>query len=158
MTWSVGRTAKLTESDKAFVDLILSGVPKKEALRRIYPERYEGRTNKAISKTIADILKKPKVKEYKDMMEAAAKEAIDKAIEEKAETIAYGLMEQDELMMIYSTIARDEDESTNNRLRALDSLAKYRFGLDRRQVDLQADVSQQVIIVDDFGEDDEQDD
>jgi hypothetical protein len=68
-------------------------------------------------------------------------------------------MEQDELMMIYSSIARNENETTANRLKALDSLAKYRFSLDKRQIDLQADVSQQVIIVDDFdGEDDEQDD
>jgi broad specificity phosphatase PhoE len=165
VAWSEGRTATLTESDKAFVDLIMSGIPKKEALRRIYPKRYEGRTNKAIHKSIADILKKPKVKEYKEMVESAAREALDKALEERAEclataeSIAGGLMEQDELMMIYSSIARNENETTANRLKALDSLAKYRFSLDKRQIDLQADVSQQVIIVDDFdGEDDEQDD
>ena len=156
MAWSGGKTAKLTESDKAFVDLILAGVDKKEALKTIYPKRYEGRTNKQICKSIADILKKPKVKEYKDMMESSAKEALNKAIEERAEclasaeSIAGGLMEQDELMMIYSNIARNENESTNNRLRALDSLAKYRFGLDKRQVDLQADLTQQVIFLDDF--------
>ena len=156
MVWGGGKTPVLTESDKAFVDLILAGVDKKEALKTIYPKRYEGRTNKQICKSICDILKKPKVKEYKDMMEASAKEALNKAIEERAEclasaeSIAGGLMEQDELMMIYSNIARNEEESTNNRLRALDSLAKYRFGLDKRQVDLQADLTQQVIILDDF--------
>jgi hypothetical protein len=164
VTWGGGKTPVLTESDKAFVDLILAGVDKKEALRTIYPKRYEGRTNKAINKSIADILKKPKVKEYKDMMESSAKEALAKAIEEKAEclasaeNIACGLMEQDELMMIYSSIARDENESTGNRLRALDSLAKFRFSLDKRQVDLQADLTQQVIIIDDFSDDDEQED
>ena len=150
MTWSSGKTAKLSETDKAFVDLILAGVDRKEALKTIYPKRYNGRTSKQIYKSISDILRKPKVKEYKEMMENSAKEALDKAIEERAECIAQGLMEQDELMMIYSNIARDEEESTNNRLRALDSLAKYRFGLDKRQVDLQADLTQQVIILDDF--------
>ena len=69
-------------------------------------------------------------------------------------------MSEEELMMHYSIIARDIEESTGNRLRALDSLAKYRFGLDKRQVDLQADLTQQVIFLDDFddGEDSEQDD
>lgn len=160
MAWGNGKGAVLKETDKAFVDLILSGVSKQEALKQIYPKRYEGRTNKQINKSIADILKKDKVKEYKEARENAADEALAKAIEEKAETIASGLMSEEELMMHYSIIARDIEESTGNRLRALDSLAKYRFGLDKRQVDLQADLTQQVIFLDDFddGEDNEQDD
>ena len=155
MAWSNGRTAVLTESDKAFVDLILAGVPRMEALQQIYPKRYEGRTSKQRCKSIADILKKPKVKEYKESMENSAEEALNKAIEERATNIVSGLMEEEELMMHYSQIARDESESTGNRLKALDSLAKYRFGLDKRQLELQADVSQQVIFIDDFGGDDD---
>lgn len=158
MSWGEGKTSKLRESDKAFVDLILSGVERKEALKRIYPKRYEGRTSKQISKSIADILKKPQVKQYKESIENSAEEALNKAIEERAETIVSGIMSEEELMMHYSEIARSEFESTTNRLRALDSLAKYRFGLDKRQVELQADVSQQVIFVDDFDEDEENSD
>lgn len=158
MAWGGGKTPILSETDKMFVDLILSGMDKKEALKTIYPERYDGRTNKQVNKSIANILNKTKVKEYKESREKAAEEAMNKAIEEKAEIIVSGLMEEEELMMHYSIIARDIEESTGNRLRALDSLAKFRFGLDKRQVDLQADLTQQVIILDDFGDDDEQND
>lgn len=158
MAWGGGKTPILSETDKAFVDLILAGMDKKEALKKIYPERYDGRTNKQVNKSIANILNKTKVKEYKESREKAAEEAMNKAIEEKAEIIVSGLMEEEELMMHYSIIARDIEESTGNRLRALDSLAKFRFGLDKRQVDLQADLTQQVIILDDFGDDDEQND
>ncbi len=150
MAWSKGKSAVLSESDKAFVDLLLSGVSRLDALKQIYPHRYEGRTSKQRSKSISDILSKEKVKEYKAEMEAKAEEALDKAIEERATSIVSGLMEEEELMMHYSMIARDEDESTGNRLKALDSLAKYRFGLDKRQVDLQAELNQQVIFLDDF--------
>ncbi len=158
MAWGGGKTPILSETDKAFVDLILAGMDKKEALKTIYPERYDGRTNKQICKSIANILNKSKVKEYKEAREKAAEEAMNKAMEEKAEVIVSGLMDEEELMMHYSIIARDIEESTGNRLRALDSLAKYKFGLDKRQVDLQADLTQQVIILDDFGDDDEQND
>ena len=156
MAWGGGKTPVLSETDKKFVDLILSGMDKKEALKTIYPERYNGRTNKQVNKSIANILNKSKVKEYKEAREKAAEEAMNKAMEEKAEVIVSGLMDEEELMMHYSIIARDIEESTGNRLRALDSLAKYKFGLDKRQVDLQADLTQQVIILDDFGDDDEQ--
>lgn len=158
VAWNGGKNAILTEKDRAFVDLILSGVGRQEALKQIYPKRYEGRTKKQINKSIQDILKKEKVKEYKESKEKSAEEAFAKAIEERAETIVSGLMSEEELMMHYSEIARSEFESTANRLKALDSLAKYRFGLDKKQVDLQADVSQQVIFLDDFddGDDDEQ--
>lgn len=155
MAFNGGKSAILTEKDKLFVDLIMSGHSRKEALKKVYPEKVDGRTNKQINKSAADILNKQKVKEYKQMMETAAEEALNKAMEEKAEAIVSGLMDEDELMMHYTKIARNENESTGNRLKALDSLAKFRFGLDKKQVDLQADLNQQVIFLDDFDGDDD---
>lgn len=155
MAWNGGKSAVLKEKDKLFVDLILSGCNKKDALKQVYPEKFEGRTNRQISKSISDILNKQKVKEYKESMEAVAEQALTDALKERAEAIVSGLMDEEELMMHYSNIARDPKESTGNRLKALDSLAKYRFGLDKRQVDLQADISQQVVFIDDFDEGDD---
>lgn len=144
-----GKTAILSERDKAFIDLILSGVNKLDAFKQIYPEKIEGRTNKQIYKSISDLLNKPKCKEYRQSREKQAEEALEKAVEKKAKEIVDGIMEEEELMLHYSNIARDEEESTSNRLRALDSLAKYRFQLDKKQLELQGEL-QQVIIVDDF--------
>ena len=64
----------------------------------------------------------------------------------KAEAICDNIMSKEELMSMYSNIARDEEESTNNRLRAADSLARYLFGLDRKSVELDANVSNDIII------------
>ena len=151
-----GKTAILTEKDKAFIDLILSGIDKYEAFEKIYPEKVKGRTKKQVGKSIGDLLNKKKCREYKESRERQVEEALEKEVEKKAKAIVDGIMEEEELMLHYSNIARDEEESTSNRLRALDSLAKYRFQLDKKQLELQGEL-QQVIIVDDF-EDDPDDD
>ena len=48
------------------------------------------------------------------------KEEFEEAMKNKAEAICDNIMSKEELMSMYSQIARDEEESTNNRLRAAD--------------------------------------
>lgn len=150
-----GKSAILTEKDRAFIDLLLSGIGKLDAYKQIYPEKVEGRTNKQVYKSIKDLLNKKKCKEYKESREKQMEEALDKEVKKKAKEIVEGIMSEEELMLHYSNIARDEEESTRDRLKALDSLSKYLFQLDKKQLEVQGEL-QQVIIVDDFEDDEEE--
>ena len=146
MAFGNGKAAVLSERDKKFVDEIISGRDRREVYGELYPERIGTRTEKQIKKAIRDLLQKPKVKEYKKSLEKNSKDAFEEAMKNKAEAICDNIMSKEELMSMYSNIARDEEESTNNRLRAADSLAKYLFGLDKKSVELDANVSNDIII------------
>lgn len=146
MAFGNGKAAVLSERDKKFVDEIISGRDRREVYEELYPERIGTRTEKQIKKAIRDLLQKPKVKEYKKSLEKNSKDAFEEAMKNKAEAICDNIMSKEELMSMYSNIARDEEESTNNRLRAADSLAKYLFGLDKKSVELDANVSNDIII------------
>ena len=146
MAFGNGKAAVLSERDKKFVDEITSGRDRREVYGELYPERIGTRTEKQIKKAIRDLLQKPKVKEYRKSLEKNSKDAFEEAMKNKAETICDNIMSKEELMSMYSNIARDEEESTNNRLRAADSLAKYLFGLDKKSVELDANVSNDIII------------
>ena len=146
MAFGNGKTAVLSERDKKFVDEIISGRDRREVYGELYPERIGTRTEKQIKKAIRDLLQKPKVKEYKKSLEKNSKDAFEEAMKNKAEAICDNIMSKEELMSMYSNIARDEEESTNNRLRAADSLARYLFGLDKKSVELDANVSNDIII------------
>lgn len=150
MAWNAGKSPILTERDKAFIDLMLSGVDKFEAYEKIYPEKVKGRSRKQVSKSIRDLLDKPKCKEYKQSLENNVAEAFDKEAKRKAKEIVEGIMTEEELMLHYSNIARDEDQRTSDRLKALDSLSKYLFNLDKKQIDLQGELQQQIVFIDDF--------
>ena len=157
MAFGNGKAAVLSERDKKFVDEIISGRDRREVYGELYPERIGTRTEKQIKKAIRDLLQKPKVKEYRKSLEKNSKDAFEEAMKNKAEAICDNIMSKEELMSMYSNIARDEDESTNNRLRAADSLAKYLFGLDKKSVELDANVSNDIIInvIDDIMNDEE---
>ena len=146
MAFGNGKAAVLSERDKKFVDEITSGRDRREVYGELYPERIGTRTEKQIKKAIRDLLQKPKVKEYRKSLEKNSKDAFEEAMKNKAEAICDNIMSKEELMSMYSNIARDEDESTNNRLRAADSLARYLFGLDKKSVELDANVSNDIII------------
>ena len=146
MAFGNGKAAILSERDKKFVDEIISGRDRREVYEELYPERIGTRTEKQIKKAIRDLLQKPKVKEYRKSLEKNSKDAFEEAMKNKAEAICDNIMSKEELMSMYSNIARDEEESTNNRLRAADSLAKYLFGLDKKSVELDANVSNDIII------------
>ena len=146
MAFGNGKTAVLSERDKKFVDEIISGRDRREVYGELYPERIGTRTEKQIKKAIRDLLQKPKAKEYKKSLEKNSKDAFEEAMKNKAEAICDNIMSKEELMSMYSNIARDEEESTNNRLRAADSLARYLFGLDKKSVELDANVSNDIII------------
>ena len=146
MAFGNGKAAVLSERDKKFVDEIISGRDRREVYGELYPERIGTRTEKQIKKAIRDLLQKPKVKEYKKSLEKNSKDAFEEAMKNKAEAICDNIMSKEELMSMYSNIARDEEESTNNRLRAADSLARYLFGLDKKSVELDANVSNDIII------------
>ena len=157
MAWGAGKSPILKEVDKQFVDRIMAGEDKYVVFAELYPDKIENRTQKQIAKSIRDILEKKRVKEYKDSLETHATEALEEAIANNAKKIAEGLMTEEELMLIYSNIAKDEEESTGNRLRALDSLAKYCFGLDKKKLEVDGELDHDIVIniVDDSTDDSE---
>ena len=150
-----GKNPILTAKDKQVIDMILSGEDKYKAFEKVYPEKVKGRTQKQIYKSLTDLLNKKKCKEYREEMERKAREALEEEARKKAKKIVEGIMEEDELMLHYSNIARDEEQRTADRLKAMDSLAKYLFQLDKKQLELQGEL-QQVIIVDDFNDEEEE--
>lgn len=145
MAWNKGKTAILRDTDKILVDRIVQGEDSRQVFEELFPDKVKGRTEKHIRKSISDILKKPKVKEYKESLEAKVEEALNNSIQVKADAIANTIMEEEELMALYSEIARDNEESTMCRLRALDSLSRYLYGLDKKKVEVDADIQQQII-------------
>lgn len=149
MTWGGGKSPVLTPKDKKFIDMILSGKDKFEAYQKVYPDRVKDRTRKQINKSIKDLLEKPKCKEYKETLEQKAQEAYDKEVEKKARSIVHGVLSEEEIFLKYSEIASNEDNKAADRLKALDSLCRYKYQLDKRQLDLQGEL-QQVVIIDDY--------
>ena len=98
-----------------------------------------------------------KVKEYKESLEAKAEEALNNAIEDKAKSIAGKIMEEEELMVLYTEIARDEDANLQWRLKAMDSLSKYLFGLDKKSIEVDANIQQVIFSGEDEFNDEEED-
>ena len=157
MAFGQGKTAILRDLDKQFVDRIMQGEDRRAVFEELFPNKCIGRTNKQIYKSIEDILKKPKVKEYKESLEAKAEEALNNAIQDKANSIAGKIMEEEELMVLYTEIARDEDANLQWRLKAMDSIAKYIYGLDKRKLEVDANIQQVIFSGEDEFNDEEED-
>lgn len=127
----------LNDNAKAVVEYYLSHTPynQSKAYAAIFPS--ETRKRSTLDSYASEFFKNPRVKAYK---EKRMKEMLEEA-NINAESIALRLGE----------IAWDKrDEATTSALKALDLLQKQ-LGLQNKNVQLNADVTAGVTIVDDYG-------